>query len=173
MTVSRRQNYPGPARQTLRRLAPSRQPLQLAPCQAVFEDGSASRASTTSSSRTGAAYSFWMTAADSLCSAWMISEIAVLGLPAVLIPYPHHRDRHQFFNARAYAEAGAGCVIEEGDLNAESLGDIVRNILFVRGRLDRMAQCARGLARPDAADSVVDLAVELRESCQPAFASFS
>ncbi len=102
-----------------------------------------------------------------------LSEIAVLGLPAVLIPYPHHRDRHQFVNARAYAEAGAGCVIEEGDLNAESLGDIVRNILFVRGRLDRMARCARGLARPDAADSVVDLAVELRESCQPAFASSS
>lgn len=102
-----------------------------------------------------------------------LSEIAVLGLPAVLIPYPHHRDRHQYLNARAYAEAGAGCVIEEGELNAGSLGEVVSNILFVRGRLDRMARCAGSLGRPDAADSVVDLAVELKESCQTDSASFS
>lgn len=101
-----------------------------------------------------------------------LSEIAVLGLPAVLVPYPHHADRHQFLNAREYVDAGAGCMIEEGDLSAERLEDVIRNLLLVPDRLERMARCARELARPDAADSVVDLAVELRESCRPDFASY-
>ncbi|MBF0311874.1 MAG: UDP-N-acetylglucosamine--N-acetylmuramyl-(pentapeptide) pyrophosphoryl-undecaprenol N-acetylglucosamine transferase [Oligoflexia bacterium] len=33
-----------------------------------------------------------------------ISELRIVGVPVILIPYPHHKDRHQFYNARSLAE---------------------------------------------------------------------
>ena len=100
-----------------------------------------------------------------------MSELAVLGVPAVLVPYPYHRDRHQLLNAESYADAGAGVVLEEREVSARSLGEVIRSILFVPGRLEGMARRARGLARPEAASTVVALAVELKEQCQSAFDS--
>ncbi|MBI4604438.1 MAG: UDP-N-acetylglucosamine--N-acetylmuramyl-(pentapeptide) pyrophosphoryl-undecaprenol N-acetylglucosamine transferase [Planctomycetes bacterium] len=102
-----------------------------------------------------------------------LSEIAVLGLPAVLVPYPYHRDQHQRRNAEAFARAGGAEVIEEDQLTAGSLRAVFRDTLFAPARLEAMGRCARSLARPDAADAILDLAVELRRRCPPASASSS
>ena len=102
-----------------------------------------------------------------------LSELAVLGVPAVLVPYPYHRDQHQLLNARAYADAGAAVVVDEKDLDAVHLGSLFEEILVSPGRLRKMAESARGRGRPDAADLVLDLAVELNETCRTASVSFS
>ena len=44
-----------------------------------------------------------------------IAELAAVGRPALLVPYPHATDDHQTANARAFAEAGAGWVIPQPD----------------------------------------------------------
>lgn len=102
-----------------------------------------------------------------------LSELAVLGLPALLVPYPYARDQHQLVNARAYAEAGAGIVMREKELRVEPLRAVFRDVLFESARLEEMVNCARRLGRPQAADSVIDLALELSEPCPSASVSLS
>jgi len=50
-----------------------------------------------------------------------LAELAVVGRPMVLVPYPHHRDRHQFKNAEAFVRVGAARVVPEGERSAERL----------------------------------------------------
>lgn len=102
-----------------------------------------------------------------------LAEIAVIGVPAVLVPYPHHRDRHQSWNARTLEERGAAIVVEEPMLDSGSLRNVFEDILFVPERLEAMGRSARSIARPMASDSVLDLALDLSKSCRSLSASFS
>ena len=102
-----------------------------------------------------------------------IAELAVLGVPAVVVPYPHHRDRHQIENAARSARAGAAYLVAEEELSATKLRQVFDDVLFSPGRLQAMEEGALALARPGAADAVLDLAVELKlERCRSHFASF-
>jgi UDP-N-acetylglucosamine--N-acetylmuramyl-(pentapeptide) pyrophosphoryl-undecaprenol N-acetylglucosamine transferase len=85
-----------------------------------------------------------------------VFEIAAHGVPAVLIPYPHAAGDHQSSNARWMAEAGAAVVIADAELSGERLAAEAAALLADRGRLDRMAGAARGLARPGAAAEVAE-----------------
>jgi UDP-N-acetylglucosamine--N-acetylmuramyl-(pentapeptide) pyrophosphoryl-undecaprenol N-acetylglucosamine transferase len=101
-----------------------------------------------------------------------VSEIAVLGLPAVLVPYPHHKYRHQLLNARALARTGGARLLDERDLGAESLRAVFAETLFAPERLAAMERGTLSAGRPGAADAVIDLPLSL-EQCRPAFASSS
>jgi UDP-N-acetylglucosamine:LPS N-acetylglucosamine transferase len=50
---------------------------------------------------------------------------------------------------------------------------VFRDILFAPERLEAMARSVQRLARPDAADAILDLALDLMKRCPPASASFS
>lgn len=102
-----------------------------------------------------------------------LSELAVLGLPSVLVPYPHHGDKHQFANARTLARRGAACVLEEKAIDAGKLRAIFHEVLFSPERLSCMARGAQALAKPHAADAVLDLALDLKKQCPQPFVSFS
>ena len=83
------------------------------------------------------------------------AEIAAMGKPSVLVPYPHATDNHQEANARAFEAAGAATVILDGDCSAERLGDTIRALLTEPGTLALMGEAARGLAKPAAVESIV------------------
>jgi UDP-N-acetylglucosamine--N-acetylmuramyl-(pentapeptide) pyrophosphoryl-undecaprenol N-acetylglucosamine transferase len=83
-----------------------------------------------------------------------VFELAAAGLPAVLVPYPHATADHQTGNARWMADAGAAVVVPDADLDAARLAREVEPLFGEPGRLEGMAQAARGLARPDAARRV-------------------
>jgi UDP-N-acetylglucosamine--N-acetylmuramyl-(pentapeptide) pyrophosphoryl-undecaprenol N-acetylglucosamine transferase len=68
-------------------------------------------------------------------------------------------------NARALVEAGAAILMPQGELEADSLRDLFQEILFSPERLRRMQSAALTLARPDAADAVLNLILGLRERC--------
>ena len=102
-----------------------------------------------------------------------LSELAVLGLPSVLVPYPHHRDQHQLRNAEVLRDGGGAEILEESRLGPGSLRRVIEDFLLAPDRLESMGRSARLLSRPDAADAVLDLAVELQERCPPAFVSSS
>jgi len=58
----------------------------------------------------------YYSAADMVISragAGAVTEIAYHSLPAILIPYPHSRDRHQYYNAKALEDCGMAIIIEE------------------------------------------------------------
>lgn len=84
------------------------------------------------------------------------AELACLGKPSLLVPFPHATDNHQEQNARAFEEAGAAIVVLDEELTGEGLARAVNGLLGDAARLARMADSARSLARPGAAEAIVE-----------------
>ena len=90
-----------------------------------------------------------------------LAELAAAGRPAILIPLPTATDDHQRQNAYAVQEAGAAEVIEQKDLTGERLADRMIAVAGDVGRRTRMSEAARRLARPRAADEIVEALIAL------------
>jgi len=83
-----------------------------------------------------------------------LTEIAMVGQPAILVPYPYAADDHQTRNAEVFAAAGAAKLVHERDLVAAGLAALTSSILSDLPTYKRMAKAAHALAVPDAADRV-------------------
>jgi len=83
--------------------------------------------------------------------AMTVSEVAAAGVPAIFIPLPNAIDDHQTANARYLADAGAGLILMQKDLNATTL---VEHITKVIKQLDVMSKTAKEYARLDATEIV-------------------
>ncbi len=83
-----------------------------------------------------------------------LTEIALAGLPSILVPYPYAADDHQSRNAEVFAAAGAGVLAQERDLTTSGLAQLAGDILGDPERRGRMVAAARSLAVPDAAERV-------------------
>ncbi len=84
-----------------------------------------------------------------------VAELALVGLPAVLVPLPGAPRDHQTANAGALVRAGAARLLPERELHR--LAAEVEAIVGTPGRLDSMAAAAAALGRRDAAERVADL----------------
>ncbi len=84
-----------------------------------------------------------------------LAEVTALGLPMVVVPYPHAA-RHQRANARVLVEAGAARLVEDEALDGAALLDAAR-LLDDPAAHVRMSAAARELGRPFAASAVADL----------------
>jgi UDP-N-acetylglucosamine--N-acetylmuramyl-(pentapeptide) pyrophosphoryl-undecaprenol N-acetylglucosamine transferase len=94
-----------------------------------------------------------------------VLEFASVGLPSVLIPYPHAADNHQEKNADAFDLAGASVKIRKDETNPEKLGGIIVDILSNPNQLSRMSERAKSLAKINAAKDIVDAVVkEMKEN---------
>jgi UDP-N-acetylglucosamine--N-acetylmuramyl-(pentapeptide) pyrophosphoryl-undecaprenol N-acetylglucosamine transferase len=91
----------------------------------------------------------WAMAAADLAlmraGASVMGELPAVGLPAILVPYPH-AGGHQVFNARFLADAGAAIIVEDNKLNG--LLPLLGELLADEPRRAAMAEAARSLARP-------------------------
>ena len=85
-----------------------------------------------------------------------VFELAAIGRPSILVPYPHATADHQTKNARWLAEAGAAVVVPDQDCTGETLRGLVGALLSDPHRLEAMAEAARAVGRPDAAGRVAD-----------------
>ncbi len=86
-----------------------------------------------------------------------VAELAATATPAVILPYPYHKDQQQRFNAEPLARVGAAIVCQDArkaSLNAAALRRTLVPILGDLRRLDRMHAAAESLARPNAARDV-------------------
>jgi undecaprenyldiphospho-muramoylpentapeptide beta-N-acetylglucosaminyltransferase len=86
-----------------------------------------------------------------------IAEVTVAGVPSVLVPLPGSPSDHQLRNAQTLERAGAALLVRDDECDPDRLDAVVSELLLDRGRLERMAQAARSIARPDAAARVADL----------------
>ncbi|HEV8629566.1 MAG TPA: undecaprenyldiphospho-muramoylpentapeptide beta-N-acetylglucosaminyltransferase [Thermoanaerobaculia bacterium] len=84
-----------------------------------------------------------------------LAELCAAGRPAVLIPLSIAAG-HQQGNAAALARAGAARLLFGADATAERLAETLAELLARRDLLQQMAEAARRLARPGAADAIVD-----------------
>ncbi|MBS0550273.1 MAG: UDP-N-acetylglucosamine--N-acetylmuramyl-(pentapeptide) pyrophosphoryl-undecaprenol N-acetylglucosamine transferase, partial [Proteobacteria bacterium] len=90
-----------------------------------------------------------------------LAEIATIGRPSILIPYPHAADDHQTANARAFEAAGACIVILHADFTVDALARQLRALFDAPQKLAAMAAAAHAAARPDAAARLADMVEEL------------
>jgi UDP-N-acetylglucosamine--N-acetylmuramyl-(pentapeptide) pyrophosphoryl-undecaprenol N-acetylglucosamine transferase len=86
-----------------------------------------------------------------------ISELAMIGRPSILIPYPFATDDHQTANADVMAKAGAALVVQQRDLSPEKLEQILAEMFDAPATLQQCAAAAHSLAMPDAASRLADL----------------
>ncbi len=87
-----------------------------------------------------------------------VAELAVVGVPALLVPLPGAPGDHQTANARALERVGAAEIVADDELTAGRLAADVDRLLADAGRLTTMAAAARTIGRRDAAHRVADLA---------------
>ena len=105
-----------------------------------------------------------MAAADLvICRAGAItlSELCCLGKPSVLIPSPYVAENHQFHNAMTLKKAGAAEILEEKDLNGESLINTVSKIIENKPLLQRMSNAASKHAILDSNKRIYDVLMQL------------
>ncbi|MDP7638213.1 MAG: undecaprenyldiphospho-muramoylpentapeptide beta-N-acetylglucosaminyltransferase [Candidatus Hydrogenedentes bacterium] len=84
------------------------------------------------------------------------AELAVLGKPSILVPYPHAADDHQKENAEAFEKNGGAMVLSDSDCSARTLLDAIRRLISEPGRLAEMAKGAESMAKPAAVESIAD-----------------
>ena len=99
-----------------------------------------------------------MAAADLVVarSGGSVAELAALGKPAILVPYPHATADHQRKNARWMVEGGAALLVDDAELGGNLIGRLVADLLGDPRRLAAMAAASAALGRPDATRRVVD-----------------
>lgn len=99
----------------------------------------------------------------SRAGATTLAEITAAGRPAILVPLPTATDDHQRHNALALQHAGAAEVIEQSALSGGLLAERIIALASDRDTRRRMSGAARRLAKPRAAEDIVDAVLALAE----------
>ena len=86
-----------------------------------------------------------------------VAELAVAGVASVLVPLPGAPGDHQTANARAIVDSGGARLLVDADATASRVRDLLDELVRDPQARQRMAQAARALARPDAAERVAEL----------------
>ena len=85
------------------------------------------------------------------------AELSCMAVPAILMPYPFHKDRHQYANAGKLCAAGSAILVpdtKDPSHNAAELKPVLMRLLTEPDRLGEMAMAAQSQARPQAAEVV-------------------
>lgn len=93
-----------------------------------------------------------------------LAELACVGCPTILIPYPGSVNDHQLLNARYFAQHGAAAIVEQSPdarQTASLLKEAVFKLIFDEAQRIQMATSMRRLAFPHAASLVADEIVAL------------
>jgi UDP-N-acetylglucosamine--N-acetylmuramyl-(pentapeptide) pyrophosphoryl-undecaprenol N-acetylglucosamine transferase len=86
-----------------------------------------------------------------------LSELAMAGLPAILIPFPQSAGQHQQHNAESLAKVGAAlCVLEE-TLSPERFYEVVSEVVLDEDKQDSMKRCMYAQAKPDATSRILHI----------------
>jgi len=97
----------------------------------------------------------------SRAGATTLAEIAALGKPSLLIPYPYAANQHQDTNAQVLEQAGGAIVKREEDMSGEDLAHEVSDLMEHPERIVDMGRAALTLGRGDAARQIVDQLLEM------------
>ncbi len=93
--------------------------------------------------------------------AMTLSELAIRGRAAVLIPSPYVTEDHQYKNARLIADAGAAVVYRESEVDAKQLSETVSELLSNPNKRRRMEESVKTFAVPDSVERIADEALAL------------
>lgn len=106
-----------------------------------------------------AQYYAWADVVICRAGALTVAELAAAGVASILIPFPFAVDDHQTANARFLSDKGAAILLPQTELNPRRLAAVLQDI--TREKAANMAQAARALAQPAAAQCVAKVCKEL------------
>lgn len=89
--------------------------------------------------------------------AMTVAELAIAGVPAVLVPLPNAPRDHQRENAKALVEAGAAVLVSDDQCSADTLAKVIEPILNDEHALESMGRAAKLLGHVDAAFLVAEM----------------
>ncbi|PLZ99152.1 undecaprenyldiphospho-muramoylpentapeptide beta-N-acetylglucosaminyltransferase [Fischerella thermalis CCMEE 5268] len=101
--------------------------------------------------------------AISRSGAGSLTELAVCGTPAILIPYPFAAEDHQTYNAQVFTSVGAALMFQQKELTAEKLQTEVLRLLQSPQELKAMGEKAKTIAPADSAEKLAQLVREIVE----------
>lgn len=90
-----------------------------------------------------------------------VHEISIAGIPALYIPYPHHRDQQQLKNAAVIERAGGAVILEEPNFTANSFLAPITEIMQNPALPQKMAAAAKSCGHPFAAKKLADAVIAL------------
>jgi UDP-N-acetylglucosamine--N-acetylmuramyl-(pentapeptide) pyrophosphoryl-undecaprenol N-acetylglucosamine transferase len=90
-----------------------------------------------------------------------ISELAQMGVPSILIPYPHAVDDHQTFNARFLADKGGAIFLPQTELTVEELAMLVNQLIDNPTRLQKMSEITKSCATPTAVQQIIEICLKV------------
>jgi UDP-N-acetylglucosamine--N-acetylmuramyl-(pentapeptide) pyrophosphoryl-undecaprenol N-acetylglucosamine transferase len=97
----------------------------------------------------------------SRAGATTLAELAVLGKPALLIPYPYAADNHQEKNGAWYAAGGGAVLLQQNDLTVEKLKSVLEPLIAHPEKRQQMSEAMRQLGIPNAAERIVDICLQM------------
>ena len=90
-----------------------------------------------------------------------LSEIQALGVVSLLIPSPNVTENHQYHNAMALVEKNAAYIVEEKDLTAQKVVDVIEECIANPEKHSRVGQNAKKMAKPEAKQEICDIIIRL------------
>lgn len=86
-----------------------------------------------------------------------VAEIAVVGRPAIFVPYPSHADMQQKYNAEAITRKDGGWLMMQNTFTPQALAEQFSHLLKNPAILENAAQAAKSCGQPDAVKKLADL----------------
>jgi UDP-N-acetylglucosamine--N-acetylmuramyl-(pentapeptide) pyrophosphoryl-undecaprenol N-acetylglucosamine transferase len=86
-----------------------------------------------------------------------IAEYAAAGVPAICLPYPYHKDAHQYKNASKLAGAGAAVIVRDTKDTEQTAKILCKNLINLMQddqKLRQMARAAKNMANLNAAEAI-------------------
>ncbi|PIW13616.1 MAG: undecaprenyldiphospho-muramoylpentapeptide beta-N-acetylglucosaminyltransferase, partial [Armatimonadetes bacterium CG17_big_fil_post_rev_8_21_14_2_50_66_6] len=90
-----------------------------------------------------------------------LSELSVVGVPAILVPYPFATDDHQARNAASFRDRGAAVVVPDRELSGTRLVQELTALLDDPQRGETMRRQALSAGFPEAAEHLLSLVLAL------------
>ncbi len=90
-----------------------------------------------------------------------VAELMIAGRPALLVPLPIATDNHQYYNAQAIEDVGAGWVVPQEAFTPHALAAKLETLLRAPQRLAEYADAMRRLGAPRAAERLADLVLDI------------
>ena len=97
-----------------------------------------------------------------------MAEIAAIGAPAILVPYPHAADNHQFHNAGAFVAAGAARMVEQNDGMSDVLSEQIIDLFRDPEKLNTLSRNVHRRHEPNAARRIAECILAATTHRQPA-----
>ena len=96
-----------------------------------------------------------------------VAEYAAASVPSICMPYPYHKDRHQYLNAGKLVEAGAAIIVDDLPDEKERQGwlwEELEELMKDEKKLEEMRQACKSIARLDASLKIAEKLVKIADS---------